>query len=217
MPIDQSLIHHIKGFLDEDEGVRLYEIALEASRRGPCLEIGGYCGKSTTYIGTACKENQQILFSIDHHRGSEEHQPGEAYFDADLFDVNNRCVDTFQKFRKTLALVNLEDTVVPIVCKSELAARCWTTPLSLVFIDGGHSYAAVYADYSAWARHVMLEGYLLIHDIFKDPKEGGQAPYQIYNLAANSGLFRQHPITKTLGILQRNTYTTHLSDNPLEP
>lgn len=203
MTLDRKQIESIKGFLDAEEGDRLFSIALDASRWGPCLEIGGYCGRSTLFLGTACKQNHQILFSIDHHRGSEEQQPGEQYFDPDLYDPQNCLVDTFKEFRKTLEMARLEDTVVPMVCRSDIAGRCWTTPLSLVFIDGGHSYTAVYTDYSTWAGHIMPDGYLLIHDIFKDPGKGGQSPYYIYKLAINSGLFRQHPMTKTLGILQR--------------
>ena len=76
MRISKDLINNVKGFLDEDEGRCLYETALEAVFLGPCLEIGSYCGKSTLYLGAACKENNGILFSIDHHRGSEEQQPG---------------------------------------------------------------------------------------------------------------------------------------------
>jgi hypothetical protein len=91
-----------------------------------------------------------------------------------------------------------------MVCRSEIAAQCWTTPLSLVFIDGGHTYAAAYTDYSAWADHIMPQGYLLIHDIFEDPTQGGQAPFQIYKMAIRSRRFRQLPMTKTLGILKRN-------------
>ena len=183
MPIDKSFIETIKGFLDPREGQLLYEIACDAGKRGPCLEIGSYCGKSTVYIGKACKENSQTLYSIDHHRGSEEHQPGEAYFDPDLYDAKRSCVDTFNAFRSTLAKADLEDTVVPIVCRSAVAARSWITPLSLVFIDGGHSYADIFTDYRVWVDHIQPDGYLLIHDIFKDPEAGGQAPYQVYRYA----------------------------------
>ena len=102
MDIDPGLISATKGFLDEDEGRCLYEIALKASLTGPCLEIGSYCGKSTIYIGAACKTNNGILFSIDHHRGSEEQQPGQAYFDPGLFDPKTGRLDSFQEFRKTL-------------------------------------------------------------------------------------------------------------------
>ncbi len=200
---DQTLLKNIKGFLDQDEGRRLYDIALEAGRLGPCLEIGSYCGKSTIYLGTACRETSSILFSIDHHRGSEEQQPGQEYFVPELFDAQTGCVDTFKEFRKTIATAGLEDTVVPMVCKSEVAARLWATPLSLVFIDGGHTYEAAFTDYNAWAGHIVSEGYLLIHDIFKDPAKGGQAPYHIYNLAIASGLFQELPMTKTLGVLKR--------------
>lgn len=204
--IDHNLLDkvcEIKGFLDHQEGMRLFEIASEASRFGPCLEIGSYCGKSTVYLGTGCKKNNGILFSIDHHRGSEEQQPGEEYFDPELFDHRIFRVDTFKHFRRTIEMADLEETVVPIVCRSDMPARTWATPLSLVFIDGGHSYEAAYADYDAWAGHIMYEGFLLIHDIFKDPEKGGQAPYQIYKLAVESGLFLELPGVKTLGVLKR--------------
>jgi len=203
-PLD--FIRKVKGFLDEEEGRCLYETALEASRTGPCLEIGCYCGKSTIYLGTACRENDGILFSIDHHRGSEEQQPGEEYFDPDLLDPLTGRVDTFRAFRETIEKTDLEDTVVPLVCRSSVAARCWSTPLSLVFIDGGHSYGAVYADYNGWARHIMPRGYLLIHDIFDDAKKGGQAPYYVYKMALASGLFLELPMVKTLGVLRRRTW-----------
>ena len=50
LPVD---INSIKGFLADDEGAALYAHALEASKLGPCLEIGSYCGKSTVYLGHA--------------------------------------------------------------------------------------------------------------------------------------------------------------------
>jgi MMP 1-O-methyltransferase len=204
MKLDEDLLNTVKGFLDAREGKALYDITLEASRFGPCLEIGSYCGKSTVYIGSACRQNNGILFSIDHHRGSEEQQPGEGYFDPELFDHETSQVDTFRAFRKTLESAGLTDTVVPMVCRSEVAARAWAIPLSLVFIDGGHSYEAAYADYNAWTGHIMANGYLLIHDIFEDPEKGGQAPYHIYKMAAASGLFKKRPMVNTLGVLKRN-------------
>ena len=203
MRLEEELLREVKGFLDEDEGRGLYEIALEASRLGPCLEIGSYCGKSTFYLGTACRRNSGTLFSVDHHRGSEEQQPGEEYFDPELIDPQTGSVDTFREFRKTLEKAGLEDTIVPIVCRSHIAARQWATPISLVFIDGGHSFETAYTDYNSWTRHIVPNGYLLIHDIFTDPEKGGQAPYDVYKLAIASGLFRELPMIKTLGVLQR--------------
>ncbi len=216
MDIDVELLKNVKGFLDEDEGRGLFEIAEEASKIGPCLEIGSYCGKSTIYLGTACRENNGILFSIDHHRGSEEQQPGEEYFDPELFDPQIERIDTFREFRKTIEIAGLEGTVVPIVCRSHVAARLWATPLSLVFIDGGHSYEAAYTDYNSWARHIIPKGYLLIHDIFTDTEKGGQAPYEVYKLAIASGLFEELAMIKTLGVLKRQE-CGHIPGDLLRP
>jgi MMP 1-O-methyltransferase len=200
LPIDPD---SIKGFLHPQEGARLFELALDAGRIGPCLEVGSYCGKSTLYLGTACRERGQLLFAVDHHRGSEEHQPGEEYHDPDLLDRASGRIDSFWIFRDTLARAALEDTVVPVVAASAQAARHWLTPLSLVFIDGGHSREAALTDYRSWASHVRPGGYLAIHDLFPDPTQGGQAPIEIYRLALASGLFTELETTHTLGVLRR--------------
>jgi predicted O-methyltransferase YrrM len=207
MSLDLDRIRRTKGFLEDGEGQHLYRLALTAARSGPCLEIGGYCGKSTVYLGTACRQCGQVLFSVDHHRGSEEQQPGEQYFDPALFDPIAGCVDTFRSFRDTIARAGLEDTVVPLVCRSALAARAWTTPLSLVFIDGGHSAEAVGTDYHAWSRHVTAGGFLIFHDVFSDPAKGGQAPYEVYRAAIASALFREHSFVHSLGVLRREVGT----------
>lgn len=200
---DEKILSRTKGFLDKEEGAHLYQVAVKASSLGPCLEIGSYCGKSSIYLGKACQANNQVLYSIDHHQGSEEQQPGEEYFDPDLFDYRTFEMDTLPFFRRTIRLAGLEDTVIPIVCKSETASRSWATPLGLVFIDGGHSLESASLDYKSWAGHIVPGGMLLIHDIFKNPEEGGQAPYIVYKNALDSGLFQEFPMMKTLGVLQR--------------
>lgn len=203
MNIDPRLLRTTPGFLDPEEGRRLYETALEAAASGPCLEIGSYCGLSTLYLGTACREAGGILFAVDHHRGSEEQQPGEEYFDPALLDERSGRVDTFPVFRRTLEAAGLEDNVVPLVCASRVAARSWATPLSLVFIDGGHAPETVFDDYCAWTAHLRPGGFLLIHDLFERPEEGGQGPFRVYDLARESGLFDVLPRTRTLGVLRR--------------
>lgn len=196
-------IETVKGFLDDEEGRCLYEYALGSAARGPCLEIGSYCGKSTVYLGSACKKMGSVLFALDHHRGSEEHQLGEEYHDPDLFDSAAGKMDSFREFRQNLARAKLEETVVPIVAPSELAARFWNTPLAMVFIDGGHSMEAALTDYRCWAPHVIRGGWLAIHDVFPNPADGGRPPYEIWKLAQSSGLFEAMPLTKTLGLLKR--------------
>jgi MMP 1-O-methyltransferase len=196
-------IDTVKGFLDPEEGQALYSFALEAGALGPVLEVGSYCGKSTVYLGEACRKKGVSLYAIDHHRGSEEHQPGEEYHDQDLFDGKAGLMDTFREFRQTMRSAALEDVVVPIVASSLVAARNWHTPLGMVFIDGGHSLEAAQTDYRSWSSHVKTGGILAIHDIFPDPAQGGQAPYEILKLAIASGLFEEFDRIKTLGLLRR--------------
>ena len=196
-------IHSVKGFLDPVEGAALYEHAVEVAHLAPCLEIGSYCGKSTVYLGSACKQRNSVLFAIDHHRGSEEHQLGEEYHDPSLYDTDAGKMDSFRTFRKTLSCSQLEEVVIPIVAPSMLVARHWSTPLSLVFIDGGHSMEAALNDYRCWAPHVIRGGWLAIHDVFPNPADGGRPPYEVWKLAQESGLFEARPLIKTLGLLRR--------------
>lgn len=201
--VDLSNVSNIKGFLDEAEAGRLYMLALEASKLGPCLEIGSYCGKSAVFLGTACRENNSVLFSIDHHSGSEEQQPGQEYFDLDLLDKETGKIDTLRLFRKTIDDFNLDNTVVPIIGRSETVGSAWSTPLGLVFVDGSHAYESVLNDYQIWAKHILPGGYLVFHDIFPDPSQGGQAPYLVYQKAVETSLYDVQPLFKSLGVLKR--------------
>ncbi len=202
--IDLDVFHSIKGFMDEKEALRLHTEALAASATGhPVLEIGSYCGKSAYVLGTACQQNHSVLFSIDHHRGSQEQQKGQEYFDPDLYDGKKARIDTFPFFQKTIENNGLTHVVIPVVAPSFLVAKMWKTPLSMVFIDGGHSLEAVETDFLSWARHIIPGGLLVMHDIFFDPSQGGQAPRQVYEQALSTGDFLEKKMTKTLGVLEK--------------
>jgi predicted O-methyltransferase YrrM len=196
-------IDQIKGFLAEDEAQALYEQALQASSQGPVLEIGSYCGKSTIYLGLACRETGSTLFALDHHRGSEEHQRGEFFHDPQLYDEELGTMDSFREFRQNISAAGLDDVVVPLVAASEPTARHWQTSLAMVFIDGGHSLDAALTDYRCWTAHLARGGILAIHDLFPDAHEGGQAPYAIYRMALASGLFGDLGRINSLGLLRR--------------
>ncbi|MEA2101944.1 MAG: class I SAM-dependent methyltransferase [Thermodesulfobacteriota bacterium] len=203
MKVEDIASMSIRGFLAEDEGMRLYELASVASKIGPCLEIGSYCGKSTLYMAFGYHGTGRVVFSVDHHRGSEEQQPGQEYFDEELFDEDTGMVDTFSTFRRNISRVSMEDTIVPIISTSGVLAKNWATPLGMVFIDGSHSYSSAFMDYSAWAPQILPGGIFVIHDIFSNPSKGGQAPYYMYSRALDSGLFAELPMVNTLGALRR--------------
>jgi predicted O-methyltransferase YrrM len=202
-PAAHKIALECKGFLDDAEGLRLYELAKAQAPHGPVLEVGSYCGKSSVYLGAGVKEAGGTLICVDHHRGSEEHQRGEEYHDPDLFDADAGRMDTLHELRRTLRRAGLEEHALLLVASSQHAARVWSTPLALVFIDGGHSHAQAHADYDGWAPRVARGGILAIHDLFPNPAEGGQAPIEIYRKGLASGIFEALPSTKTLGVLRR--------------
>lgn len=193
----------IKGFLDHEEGLALQAAALERAPHGPCLEVGGYCGKSAIYMGPACAHAGELLFSVDHHRGSEENQPGWEYFDPDVWNAEADAVDTLPFFRKTVRKAGLEGTVVAIVGQSRDVASRWSTPLSLLFIDGGHTMEHALNDYNGWVPHIMAGGLLAIHDVFPDPEDGGRPPFEIYQKALASSVFVEERAVKSLRLLRR--------------
>ena len=200
LPID---IETVKGFMDPEEGAALHDMAKTRAPLGPVMEIGSYCGKSTVYIGMACKAHDSLLYAVDHHRGSEENQKGWEYHDESLYDPETDMLNTLPLFRRTLRQADLEDHVVPLVTKSSVVSKFWSIPLSMVFIDGGHAYELALTDYRCWGPHVMKGGVLAFHDIFEDPSEGGQAPWEVYKLALASGLFEEIKRVKSLRFLVR--------------
>lgn len=193
----------VKGFMPHDEGLGLHRAALEVGAGGVIVEVGSYCGKSTVYIGSAAVEVGATVFTIDHHRGSEEMQAGWDHHDTSLVDVRTGRMDSLPVLRETLEASGLEDVVVAMVGDAATIANHWTTPTAMVFIDGGHGPVPAHADYDGWAHHVVSGGLLAIHDVFPDPDDGGRPPYEIYRRALESGHFDDHDHVGSLRVLRR--------------
>ncbi|MEY2996307.1 MAG: hypothetical protein RLZ86_1928 [Actinomycetota bacterium] len=190
-----------------DEGDALYDAACAAGADVPgvpFLEVGSYCGRSTVWLGAAARRAGTVVFAVDHHRGSEENQPGWEWHDTSLVDSETGRLDTLPHFRRTIARAGLDDAVVAVVGESQVVARWWRTPLAFLFIDGGHGVEPARLDYELWTPHVMPGGTLAIHDVFPDPADGGRPPYeQIYLPALASGLFTEVSATGSLRVLRR--------------
>jgi predicted O-methyltransferase YrrM len=198
-----------RGFMPVDEGEALYDAALAVAVEGPLLEVGSYCGKSALYLGAAARERGRVLFSVDHHRGSEENQPGWEWHQPDLIDPELGKLDTLPAFRRTVHDAGLEGTVVAVVGDSPAVAANWRTPLALLFIDGGHGEEPARLDYERWTPLVVPGGTLVIHDVFPDPADGGRPPYeQIYLPALASGRFAERRAVGSLRVLERLTQRT---------
>ncbi|WP_231626962.1 class I SAM-dependent methyltransferase [Streptomyces apocyni] len=186
------------------EGLALYAAAVEAGRLGlPLLEVGTYCGRSTVLLADAAREAGTTAVTVDHHRGSEEQQPGWEYHDPTVVDAEVGLMDTLPTFRRTLHRAGLEEHVIAVVGRSPQVAKVWGGPLGLVFIDGGHTDEHATGDYEGWAPHLAEGGLLVIHDVFPNPADGGQAPYRVYRRALESGAFAEVSVTDSLRVLRR--------------
>ncbi|MBU8815191.1 class I SAM-dependent methyltransferase [Mycolicibacterium goodii] len=200
-----ALAEQVTGFMPTDEGRALYDAAVRYLAGGIGVEIGTYCGKSTVMLGAAAQETGSVLYTVDHHHGSEEHQPGWEYHDASLVDPVTGLFDTLPRMRHTLDAAGLDDHVVAIVGRSPVVARGWRTPLRFLFIDGGHTEEAAQRDFDGWARWVETGGALVIHDVFPNPEDGGQAPFHIYQRALGTGAFREVSATGSMRVLERTS------------
>lgn len=198
-----------KGFMPVHEGLALYAAAVEAGRLGlPLLEVGTYCGRSTLLLADAARSTGTVAVTVDHHRGSEEQQPGWEYHDPSVVDPELGLMDTLPTFRRTLHRAGLDDHVIAVVGRSPQVAALWGRPLGLVFIDGGHTDAHATGDYEGWSPHLAEGGLLVIHDVFPDPADGGQAPYRVYRRALASGAFAEVSATDSLRVLRRTSAAT---------
>jgi MMP 1-O-methyltransferase len=200
-----ALARAARGFMPDDEGLALHRLALARLPHGPALEVGTYCGKSAVYLGAAARDVGGVVFTVDHHHGSEENQAGWEHHDPTLVDPRTGRMDTLPFFRQTLEDAGLEDVVVAVVGDSSTVAAHWRTPLSLLFIDGGHGIEPAHADYDGWAPWVMRDGLLAIHDVFPDPADGGRPPYEIYLRALESGAFDDVETVGSLRVLRRRS------------
>jgi hypothetical protein len=198
-----ELTKSVKGFMPVDEGLALNRHGNSLDIEGPLLEIGSYCGKSAIYLGFAAKETRRLLFSVDHHRGSEENQPGWEWHDPEIVDSETGLIDTLPEFRLNIKRAGLEDNIVAVVGDSPAIAKDWSTPLALLFIDGGHGSEPAHADYESWVPKLLIGGKLLIHDVFENPEEGGRPPYEIFQRALASQSFEEIDAVGSLRVLKR--------------
>ena len=201
-----ALAERTKGFMPEDEAAALRQAAVTAAP-GLWLEIGTYCGKSTVHLGAVAASRGSHLVTLDHHHGSEENQPGWQWHDQSLVDPLSGRLDTLPSLRRTLAEAGLENTVSVLVATTQQVAQWWTTPLTLLFLDGNHTEDVAQHDYAAFARHLLPGGLLAVHDVFPDHSEGGQAPWQVVQRALREGTFTQLGGHGSLRLLRRTAVT----------
>ncbi len=180
-------LNNLKGFMPSHEGLALTKWAEEFSHYGPALEIGTFGAKSALYIAAGSSILNQLVYTIDHHSGSEEHQLGEEYFDPEIYDEKLGRVNTVPLMQSNLQQFDESKWIVPILANAKSVAPSWGIELGLLFIDGSHTEISAMNDYDNWRSKLHSKGALVIHDIYEKPEDGGQAPYLIYQKALEEG------------------------------
>jgi MMP 1-O-methyltransferase len=192
----------VPGFLPGEEAEAL-RAAARTARAGLWLEVGTYCAKSTVHLGSVAETVGAHLVTLDHHRGSEENQPGWEWHDPTLVDPRTGRLETLPHARHTLHDAGLEGTVTLLVGSTQQVAPWWTSPLELLFLDGNHTEEVAQHDFAAFARHLTAGALLLVHDVFPDPRDGGRAPWHVVERALRSGGFAPVSVTGSLRVLRR--------------
>jgi MMP 1-O-methyltransferase len=191
-----------KGFMPDDEAAALRAAAAQAGS-GLWLEIGTYCGKSTLHLGSIAQGCGAQLVTVDHHHGSEENQPGWQWHDPTLVDPHTGRLETLPSLRHALADAGLEASVSVLVASTQQVAAWWSSPLAFLFLDGNHTEQIAQHDYAAFAPHLVPDALLAVHDVFPDPRDGGQPPWHVVQRALGDGAFEPVGETGSLRVLRR--------------
>src|SRR5208283_1678579 len=120
------------------------------------LEVGSWLGDSTVILAQVAKKHGGHLFCVDWWKGN---------VGTDLVDIASN-MDMFPLFWSTICKEGLEDTVVPIRSRSDLAAKIIKeNSFNLVFLDADHRYEGILNDIKQYIPTVNRDhGILCGHD-----------------------------------------------------
>lgn len=146
------------GWLSEEQGKWLFEMAKKNVPSGNIVEIGSAFGRSAVCLawGAQLSKNGKV-FSVDPHTGGKgfREQLGEAAED----------FSSLQGFRRNIRRFHLQEWIVPWVIKSDEGALRWNNgKIRLLFIDAWHTYNAVRQDILHWIPRVAAGGIIAIDD-----------------------------------------------------
>ena len=138
----KPLIGDVPGWLTDEEGEALYELAKACTGRGAIVEIGSWKGKSTICLGLGSRAGAGgRVHAVDPH--------------ADY---------RFGDFRANVERAGIADLVTPIAAMSQSAADDFHEPIELLFVDGSHEYDLVLEDFEKWVPKVVQGGWVAFHD-----------------------------------------------------
>ena len=212
-PANKSLLdaaRRTRGFMPDDEGEALYEAALPCrggrgapERSPPSWRSAPGAGSRRCTSVPPPRPRERSLFSIDHHHGSEENQPGWDHHDPELVDPDTGRIDTLPFWRRTIAAPGSVPSVVGIVGDSPTIAARWRPRSTSASSTAATARSRPGPTTGAGRRTWRVGGWLAIHDVFPDPADGGRPPYELWRAALDSGEFVEDGECGSLRVLRR--------------
>jgi predicted O-methyltransferase YrrM len=151
----ERLTSEVPGWLGPAEGRLLYRLAAAADPAGMIVEIGSWQGRSTIWLAAGARSGLGArIAAIDPHEGTSLRNPGET---------------TEPALRANLARAGVADQVEVVVGTSADVAARWREPVSLLWIDGDHSYEAARKDFELWEPFLLPDASVAFHDTFVFP------------------------------------------------
>jgi MMP 1-O-methyltransferase len=138
----KPLIADVPGWLTDEEGEALYELARACPGRGAIVEIGSWKGKSTICLGLGSRAGNGVrIFAIDPHTDYR-----------------------FGDFTANVERAGIADLVTPVASLSQAAANGFDESIELLFVDGSHEEMLVREDFDKWVPKVLEGGWVAFHD-----------------------------------------------------
>jgi MMP 1-O-methyltransferase len=138
----KPLIAEVPGWLTDEEGEALYDLARACTGAGVIVEIGSWKGKSTICLGRGSLAGAAVpIYAIDPH--------------ADY---------RFGDFKANVDRAGITDLVRPVTSLSQSAADEFQESIELLFVDGSHEYDLVLEDFEKWVPKVVDGGWVAFHD-----------------------------------------------------
>ncbi len=155
-PYLEEALDHIEGWLSPAEGRQLADLAAQVEPNQTIVELGSWKGKSACWLAAGSRDGKGAkVYAVDHWLGSPEtshHFPsGSGY-------------TTFAEFDTNVRRFGLEDLIIPVTGLTTAVASTWHHKIGLLFIDAGHDYENVRADFLAWTPYLEPGCHLAFHD-----------------------------------------------------
>ena len=220
-------VKNIPGWCPDDELFALYLLAMSTSRlEGDFLEVGAFCGKSTSALGFAARKINSRVYSVDLFPNKEDwfqEEDGTYNFRVvvgdnsyslreyrfwekpfreivlPIYEKNGNSLIDFM--RRNMEKMNLDDVITTIKGTTKEFSYNFDGKLKFVFLDGDHSYEGVKEDIYYIEPYLTQGAIIAFDDAFANYSGSDEA---IQELIINSNKYEFcHQVTRKCFIARK--------------